>query len=53
MESFAIRLTWEQLLKENISFPAHSYLPDNHNGLGSEKVGLLMLKSMKVPVALI
>lgn len=53
MESLAIRLTWEQLLKENISFPANPYLADNHNGLGSEKVGLPMLKSRKVPVALI
>lgn len=53
MESLAIRLTWEQLLKENISFPANPYLADNHNGLGSEKVRLPMLKSKKVPVALI
>lgn len=53
MESFAIRLTWEQLLKENISFPANPYLADYHNGLGSEKVGLSMLKNKKVFVALI
>lgn len=53
MESFAIRLTWEQLLKESISFPANPYLANNRNGLGSEKVRLPMLKSKKVPVALI
>lgn len=53
MESFAVKLTWKQLLKENLSFPSNPYLTDNHNGLGSEKVGLPMLKSKKVPVALI
>lgn len=53
MESCAIRLTWEQLLKEHISFPANPYLADNHNGLKSQKVGLPVLKSKKVPVALI
>lgn len=53
MESFAVKLTWKQLLKENLSFPRNPYLTDNHNGLESEKVGLPKLKSKKVPVALI